>query len=137
MAIPKLYRKSAAGVLTTFDYTDIAEGTGILHAYGYLTKTDSGLDYNLNSQLTPSVEIETPHSTTTTTYTLEFDQDIDLKPFNITQTVEGTATFYVGLRVNSTSGGGGRTAKAGFTPRGRTKSAALLSTIAGSPPRAR
>ena len=89
MAIPIIYRKSQEPAIASFDWVDIAEGTGMIVFYGIASKTSAAEDYHLVSSQVP---YSNPIGTTTTstgTTTIDFD----LAPFNLPQTAKGTAYF--------------------------------------------
>lgn len=82
MPIPRVYSKTAEAPVASYDYVDIAEGTGVVLFYGF---SDQGAAPGDGHSLTKS----TPFSDTIET--TAFNVDFDLSPFNLPQTIEGTA----------------------------------------------
>ena len=78
MPIQKRYTKGAGDVIASYDYTDIAEGTGIV-AFNLLTSEDTtAADYHLSENAIPSVEAEKWGRTQSATTVQLFDWDFDL-----------------------------------------------------------
>jgi len=96
MVIPINYRKSAEGSIASYDYFDIAEGTGIIVLYG---AQDAAGNYVLSNQTLFSATIET--STTTS-----LEMNFDLAPFNLPKDIKGTAIVSYGTSIQGNTGGG-------------------------------
>ena len=90
---PKLTKfTTTSPVVASFDFVDIAEGTGVVVFQGATNTTSAGTNYFLsrNSEFSSTIsEIEQ----TAATYTFNFD----LAPFNVTKTVKGTGYFTASL----------------------------------------
>ncbi len=96
MGVPRVYRTAGEGSIISFNFTDIAEGTGIVIYYGYATETSGGNDYHLTTQSTIySTEIDEIGASVTAV-----DRDFDLSVFNIPAILKGTAlvSFTIGAR---------------------------------------
>lgn len=99
MVIPDTFRRTGNRVVETYDYFDIAEGTGVIefelgtsNDSSSITLTDSisGI-LNRNSFYSQDIEqLETGYVGTTGTNPI-IDVDFDLVQFNIPKTVKGTA----------------------------------------------
>ena len=75
-------------MIVTYDYTDIATGTGIITYYAMGTETSAGEDFALTTTKTyanPAGTKRTSAGTTTRVF--------DLTPFSIQRRVKGTAVF--------------------------------------------
>ena len=105
MPIPKVYSAGGERTLANYDYTDLAEGTGVVQFYGVDMATSSGTTYRLTTETIFSrnkdTEGDIPDGTTKV-----FDQDFDLTPFNMPKVVRGTAivNIPIAVYVNSTNG---------------------------------
>ena len=87
---PKLQKfTTASPAIASYDFTDILEGTGTIIFQGY--RTDAGA-YILSQSQPFSKDIETTHTGGGTgAYVLVGDNDFDLSPFKISQTIKGVA----------------------------------------------
>lgn len=85
-------------VLTSFNFTDIADGTGVitLYAGGTLDPTNQ---YFLTQNQVRTVLVTTSQDSTGST-----DVDFDLTAFNATRTPKGTATIEANLNITTYSG---------------------------------
>lgn len=100
MPVPKVYQKSTEGSVVSYNYTDIAEGTGIVIFYGYVTENGAGLDYHLGTDSTTySSKLETESASVTA-----LDFDFDLSSFNFSKIVKGTGLL--SFTIGSQSGTG-------------------------------
>lgn len=113
MGVPFQYRKSTEGVTASYDYVDIAEGTGIVKFYGGGCATISGATIEALSGATlqhrldrnafyPAVYIDIsdsnyrrdvrykPYKGTDANYTKVIDLDFDTSNFNLPRTIQGT-----------------------------------------------
>ena len=93
MVIPINYRKSAEGSIASYDYFDIAEGTGILTLYGATTTTGAILTKNI----VYSTTIEESGAGSAPSQTFE------LSPFNLPKIISGTAYINVTMEADSVS----------------------------------
>lgn len=82
--------------IASFNFTDIADGSGNVLFLGLATEDTGGVGYHLVSTTTPSTPIVTGRSSQGTT-TIDFDSTV----FNLPRTAKGTATFsaYMGATV--------------------------------------
>jgi hypothetical protein len=119
MVIQKKYLRASEGAIASYDYTDIAEGTGMQILYGFDSTPGiggggsfvSGGSYHLTSSQVYSTNIESPVIPAAgSTFAKCADLDFDLGAFNLPKTVEGTAFVSVTQLVHSLSGGGSASA---------------------------
>lgn len=85
MGLPITYRKSRDNIITTYNYIDIADGTGIIKFYLTRSKNTSGEDYHL---ITQTLTCEGAISVRDLT---QEAQDFDLTAFNLPKTIKGIA----------------------------------------------
>jgi len=108
MGIPRVYTQAAEGAIASYDYTDIAEGTGTVLFYGCAARSGaltatSNLNYTLTKLSVYSDPLETSGALTAGVY---LSGAFDTSEFNLPQTIEGTgyAMFSWTLRDNAGSG---------------------------------
>ena len=97
---PKLQKfTTASPVLSNFNYTDIADGTGVSVFFLHKTTTSITTSYKLGTQVLYGATRSTSISET-------LDDDYDLTAFNIPRTVEGTGLIEIpwGLSIGGASG---------------------------------
>ena len=87
--IPIIYRKAGETAVASYNYTDIAEGTGVVVFYGF--KTYDG-NYHLSNNVLYSETIETISATNMTF-------NFDLSPFNLPKIIKGTALVKFCFRI--------------------------------------
>lgn len=80
--IPQTFQ-AQSNAIASYNYTDIAEGTGVSVFYLCSVSTSSGLDYVLTQNTMPGVATT---GTASTSYI-----DFDLTPFNAARTIKGVA----------------------------------------------
>ena len=80
--------------IASYNFTDVADGTGVLVFFGTRTRTDSAITYRLITDTTHSEEINTNGSA---------DLDFDLTAFNLPRVAKGTA--FVSVPVSALGGG--------------------------------
>jgi hypothetical protein len=82
-------------VVASYDYVDLASGTGIVEYNGVATRNNTTLTYKLMQNETETeIQYINGSSTTGTTFPYtSFDVDFDMPAYNLPQTVKGTATF--------------------------------------------
>ena len=86
--------------IASYDYYDIAEGTGIKKFYGYVTKDSAGLKYYLGIDAVYSSLIETVTAAAEYPgYNIQLDLDFDLTPFNLPRIIKGTALINQAMHV--------------------------------------
>lgn len=86
---------TAQPAIVTFDFTDFASGTGIQTFFGCLSNNTTPVTFLNENLITGSTtNIFMNHNST---------KEFDLTPFNISQTVKGTAyvEFYIGSTTNT------------------------------------
>ena len=94
--LPVEFPIPAETAIASFNYTDLAEGTGKVIYFGLTSEDGSAVDYHLNSNKLFSAQTSTTRATAGTT-TLDFD----LAPFNLPLTAKGTAVFSAGISAAS------------------------------------
>ncbi len=100
MAIPQVYEAGAEAAFASYDYIDIAEGTGIIILNGMAVQDDSGVDHILSRNTLYSHPKETTAATTTSsTFAEALSLNFDLSPFNLPRTLEGTAWFSLSWKI--------------------------------------
>lgn len=98
--IPKSYPTPPPSAIASFDFTDIADGTGVIIFYGVVAISSTSTEYELiTNQEVWSALVETGRSTDGTT-TINFNA----KNFNIPREVKGTvsASMVLGLLAGAT-----------------------------------
>lgn len=94
----KSFLRNAEGVIASYDYTDIAEGTGIIKFYGgkyAVDATPANDQYRLNS----NIILPSSTSTSLSTGTNEFDFDVT---FNSSRIIGGTGYIQIPVYIQST-----------------------------------
>ena len=94
MALPSKLTKfsTTSPAIVTYNYTDIAEGTGVIVFYGFNSNSTGGKEYHLSNNVLYS---ESTGNTRTSAGTDSFD--FTTLPFNVPKDVKGTAYFNVGV----------------------------------------
>lgn len=82
MPIPAIYRTTGEGALANYDYTDLAEGTGVVKLYGFNVNVSGAISFILSKNDIYSYTVETVGNDTVT---------FNLSAFNLPKTVKGTA----------------------------------------------
>ena len=92
-------------IQAVFNFTDIADGTGV-NIFNLFRTTDStGDDFQLTSQTILSADRnrgDTRIGDSEGSFTLDLDDDYDLTPFNSQRTMEGTAIVNMPFVIGST-----------------------------------
>ncbi|KKL85263.1 hypothetical protein LCGC14_1956470 [marine sediment metagenome] len=104
--LPVKFRKASEAAIASYNYTDIAEGTGVVTFYGMTTKQDTTKTYILTSSATNfSNDASTGSAAVTTTNAIRLDLDFDLSTFNLPKRIRGTAIVEASLSAtkNATS----------------------------------
>lgn len=96
--IPTKFRKSGEAIIASYEYIDVAEGTGIIHFYGSEMKDSTGTEHLLTASVVYSTAVEYVQAQGTNS-TIDFD----LAPFNLPRTLKGTAYINMDLS-NATAG---------------------------------
>lgn len=84
MVIQKKFRSTTEAVIASYDFTDIAEGTGSIVYNLFLQGTSAGTSFGLTAQDLRSADVEIIGAAT---------RNFDLTAFNLPQTIKGTAVF--------------------------------------------
>ena len=96
MPVPVTYRTGGEGAIASYNYTDVAEGTGVIAFQGFNVGTSGAIvstKYILGTQTLYSYEVESA-VTSTTAY------PFNLSAFNLPKTVKGTATLRFSVQYN-------------------------------------
>lgn len=99
MVLPTAIPTPPPSAVASYNYIDIAEGTGTVIFYGTATEASTGIDYHLLANKIDGWPREKSVNSTSTT-TLDFD----LAPFNLPQYVKGTAYFSAGIGAHGQDG---------------------------------
>jgi hypothetical protein len=89
--------------IASYDYTDLAEGTGIVKYYLF-SSYNTALDYHLGQSQVYSNSIEFPEeATTNTSFEKTADVDFDLTTFNLPKDIKGTAYLNIAVYERGTN----------------------------------
>jgi hypothetical protein len=92
-------------VLATYDYTDIAEGRGVILFKAFTSDTEGTTGYHLGTEDIYSSDIETVSTNfSTTEWVKVLEKDFDLPPFNLPRTIKGTAIINTCFCVTNAGG---------------------------------
>ena len=89
MAIQRRYRNIAQRSIASYDYTDIAEGTGVVKFYAYSSASSLAETYNLTTD--SSINSRNIFSSLSGTPGNSYTYNFDLQAFNLSKVVKGTA----------------------------------------------
>jgi len=105
MVIQKRYSQSQETAIASYDYTDIAAGTGNILFYGAATTiTGSSTDYKLTESPFICDPVKTKEGVTqANTAKKEIDVDFDLTEFNLPRTIKGEAILSMALSLEETA----------------------------------
>jgi hypothetical protein len=94
-------------VLATYDYTDIAQGRGIILFKAFTSNTEGTTGYHLGTEdiYSSDIEIASIDFTVGAPYTKVLDKDFDLTPFNLPRTIKGTAIISACFCLVNSGGG--------------------------------
>jgi hypothetical protein len=108
MGVPQVYKRSTEGVIASYNFQDIEEGTGVVIYNCAETMEESTRAYKLTTQSPYSNDPLTSGSTSSTSNTKAVDLDFDLT-FNLPQNVKGTfmaqIPFIMGHETTANYGG--------------------------------
>ena len=107
MPVNRVYRNVGERDLVSYDYIDVAEGTGIIVFYGYNSVSGATTTYGLTTESIYSNDLQTNGTSTTAGFSLCLDLDFDLSKFNSPRNMLGTAIATLGI------GGTGAASQAG------------------------
>jgi len=96
MPIPKIYQKPLGPAIASYDYTDVAEGTGVIGFKGSRGDASGGIIYSLGTQNIYSSEVATQTTNFTSggsAWNLIQTINFDLTVFNTPRTIKGTAVI--------------------------------------------
>jgi hypothetical protein len=109
MVLSKPYQHQPSAI-ASYNYTDLAEGTGIVKYYGFQSETSAGVDYHLGTnQVYAGGGATLSSGYTSNANKKEADVDFDLSAFNAPQTIRGTVTVTGCITANSSGGYNGFT----------------------------
>lgn len=101
MGVSRIYRKEDERANASYNYTDLADGTGVTVFYAAGTKNTTA-DYILTQSVAQTGLGSTEKQDTGTDYL-----DFDLTPFNLPRTAKGTALVNATISVVDSGTGGG------------------------------
>jgi hypothetical protein len=106
MGVPMVYRKSGEGTISSYNYVDIAEGTGIVGYLAYSHRELTTLAYSMSTEslYSQTIYTEANVSSGATTPYKALDIDFDLV-FNKPQSIRGKARFIIPHNTGSASTG--------------------------------
>ena len=109
--LPINFPLPSESAVASYNYYDIAEGTGIKLFYGCGISDSTGQDYILTeNQIYPAQAAkEITGTTTSASYALTSDTDFDLTAFNTPRTIRGTAYINFCFGAATSDGGAGYT----------------------------
>jgi hypothetical protein len=111
MVVPELYRKSSPAV-ASYQWTDLAEGTGMVTMYAGAVATNSGVTYRLSKDtwqapvfdtqynLSPTAYYNITRSSTDAASSKLIDLDFDTGVFNLPQILRGTMLSNIPIAIN-------------------------------------
>lgn len=106
---PVVFAKAGEKMITSYDYFDIAEGTGVQNLKGFVTKNSGGLSYAIGKTSVYSSVIETEgiqgNISGGTAYKL-LDLDFDLSSLNAPRTVKGKIYVNYCVQTGRSAGSG-------------------------------
>ena len=111
MVIPDTFGIRGERTIASYDYYDIAEGTGNIVFNIAVTSTSTGQDYILTSQTPLSEEAEifiTTGGIANTIMAIRDTKDYDLTEFNLPKNIKGTAFISHSLSFRGTAAAGGQ-----------------------------
>jgi len=93
---PKPFPTPSSPAIASFNWTDIAEGTGIVKFYGFDSEDSTGTTHHLSTNAFYSTNIYSQSATFAGyDYLLKATWNFDLAPFNRSGTIQGTANFNI------------------------------------------
>ena len=103
---PKLQKFSTASpVITSFDFVDIADGTGVVTFFPFISKTSAGEDEHLGTEAVFGRVVTKFVVAISGAMAQRTDDDFDLTAFNASRTIEGTALISIPVRVSGNTVG--------------------------------
>lgn len=93
--LPTNFPAPQEAALASYNYTDVAEGTGLIVYYGWAHEDSVGKKYALttDSGLKSRYQEQSVTLSNGSAFVKEFDLDFDLPSLNIPRTLRGTALF--------------------------------------------
>lgn len=95
--VPQTFSQLPPSAIASYDYTDIAENTGIVKFYLYSSETSAGTTYHLSTNDVYSDDINRQFATAS-------DEDFDLSQFSLPKTIKGTGIANIAYRIDGASG---------------------------------
>lgn len=93
--LPVSFPIPGESAIASYDYTDIAEGTGMVVFYAFSSYEGGAADYHLSTSAIPSHNQFTQATIGDHIYQPICDLDFDTSPFNLPKTIKGTAWVVV------------------------------------------
>jgi len=93
MVQPTIFTQQGGQAIASYNYTDLAEGTGVVIYYGLTNKDNAATNYMLSSQAIKS----SSNSTNIITAGTNVNCNFDLTSFNIPKEIKGTAYYFGGI----------------------------------------
>jgi hypothetical protein len=90
--VPIVFRDQKQRILASYDYIDIADGTGVIKFYAEIAEDTNGKIYALSRTIQRTTVVEESGTMSGSTITKGFDKDFDLTAFNKPQVVDGKVT---------------------------------------------
>ena len=100
--LPTQFRRGGETAVASYSFTDIAEGTGVVHFYGFNQRDNTAISYHLTTDSSfNSYLIETEASSSPTTYSFNAND------FNLPKVIKGSAvvSFHGALDTSAGSSG--------------------------------
>lgn len=96
MTIQRTFRKQGEKAVASFDFTDIAEGTGVVVLNGFTSAISGAIYYDLSTSELHSELIQTKTAQITAAgEALKNTCNFDLPAFNLPRTIKGTAMISI------------------------------------------
>jgi len=98
--------QAQSNAIASYNWTDIAEGTGIVKFYGFGTTDNTGTNYALSENIFYADPHFSSASTTSTSYFKALDMDFDLTEFNTPKIVKGTVIIQAASKLDGSDATG-------------------------------
>lgn len=112
MSLPQVYRNFGEGSIASYNYTDIAAGTGVVRLYGFAAHSSGAITYHLTDNavlsgygnITNDVTEESKSSADNgdADFTKSSEFDFDLTAFNLPRILTGTAIVNYSIMAKET-----------------------------------
>lgn len=107
--LPIAFNVPNEGAVSTYNYQDIADGTGYVILYGSDTEDSTGTEFKLNSQIIRTYNVSSVYAPANTASAVSYELNFDLSPFNTPRTAKGTAILELKWTPVFGAGGGNTT----------------------------